>query len=123
MITDDIIAVRFLSKPYGRIQNLREGSPLIKPWLIKNEIRFRETKSHVLFELPNKYMVLQSISQQLIDSLRPIRDIFVHEMLKLDSYFSHHMKRFGVRLTQSEVLLVYELTETKFSFIKFEKMR
>ncbi len=121
MIVDDVIAVRFMSKPYREIQNLRIGSRFIEPWLAGKQIEYCKNGRDLLFTLPDKYLVISTLDEAVVNALKPIRDIFRSEMIKLDTHFSSQIAKYSVPLTSSEQMALYNLVGQKLSILKFSR--
>lgn len=122
MIVDDLISVRFLSKPYNGIENLRIGSNLISPWLESNNIQFVACRQKsLIFTLPDKYRVLERINFQVIDALRPVERHAIDAILRLELYFASEVAKYAVPLTSDEILQVFSLTKQSFSFSKISR--
>lgn len=121
MIVDDVIAVRFLSKPFREIENLRVGSPLIVKWLQNVDVQFTKPRTSVLFTLPDKFQVLTKLNSDVLDALKPIRPLLRTELIKLDTHFSRHITTYSIPLNSSEQLGLYNLIGQQLSFIKFSR--
>lgn len=121
MIVDDVIAVRFLSKPFREIENLRVGSPLIVKWLQNVDVQFTKPRTSVLFTLPDKYRVLTSLDDDVLDALKPVRSLIRAELIKLDVHFARHITKYSIPLNSSESIGLYNLIGQQLSFIKFSR--
>lgn len=121
MIVDDVIAVRFLSKPYREIENLRIGSPLIVTWLTNVGIQYSNQRDSLIFTLPSKYNPLITLDEHVIEALKPVRSLLRSELLKIDAHFLRHVTMFSIPLTTRETIGLYDLIGQKLSFIKFSK--
>lgn len=121
MIVDDLIAMRFLSKPYKSIVNLRCGSQLIKPWLDKHRIIYSNRSDGVIFEPMSKLNIYTYLGDELIDYLQRYKSIVISELSKLDTNYSVSVRKFSLPLESSEALRLYGLTEKTFSFLILTK--
>jgi hypothetical protein len=121
MIVDDVIAVRFLSKPYANILNLRVGSPLLEQWLKREEINYCDELTRVIFTLPSRYEVLTHLNENVFEALKPVSGLFKSELLKLDLYCKGHVTRFATPLDAGEIIGVYNIVHCKLSFASFTR--
>lgn len=121
MIVDDVIAVRFLSKPYREIENLRIGSSLIVKWLQNIDVQFAKPKTSVIFTLPDKFHVLTKLNDDVLDALKPVRSLLRTELIKLDTHFARHITTYSIPLNSSESLGLYNLIGQQLSFNKFSR--
>lgn len=122
-IIDDIIAVRFLSRPHRKILNLRVGSTQLISWLQHKRIEFKEYKHYLIFELPEHYNSLCNIDSELTEVLISYSSMLNERLSTIDMFYQSHTMKFMEPLRSSELLNLFKICKKEFSFSKFSRRK